>query len=261
MSIRYYTGSSGKSFDNEVAQGRPLISNPMQEAQPNHYVINQVYMQRWAYYTRPPTNFRCPADIHSSTAYFCEDSERIPTGQADIVTWTRTWATKPSQVVDYDTAAIAMPARGAAFRFDIGSAGAPFEWYPYLAAKGYNLPRRVTILYDFYLIGIDDIPNGINCDHTSPSSIPSDNETIYTGRDVTSAGTGPLSDDQYTGMTAQNVGLFSGAVLDPGGNTSGTGNTTYVASQLSAGNYWIGQSLISRYMGNIWRRRSTRITL
>lgn len=261
MAIRYYPGSAGISFDEEVPQGKSSIVQPFQEEDPNHFIIKQVYMQRWAYYNRPPANFRCPNEVHSSTAYFCEDSERIPTGVADIVTWTRTFATKPSTITDYDTIAVTMPARGAVFREDIGYAGADFNWYPYLAAKSYNLPRRASIISTFFLIGADDIPNGINCDYGAPSSIPSDNETINTGRDVTTGGLGPLSNDQFFNIPAQNVGLFSGAVLEPGWSSFGTGNATYTAGQLSAGNYWIGQSLITRYIGNIWRRQSTRITL
>lgn len=254
--IQYITAPGQPSFDEEVPQGHPEVENPFGEAEPTAQVITQRYMQRRAFYQRPAENSRCPATISRAFAFFVDDSARVPLGVADLVTWTRTWATKPAEFTEYDQIAVQMPARAAAYRFDVGAAGAPFEWYPYLAAKSYSLPRRANILRKFYLVG-----SGPDIDYVTPGGIPANNETIYTGADRTGLGTGPLTDDQYTSMTAQNIGYFSGAVLDPGGVTTGSGNVTYVAGALAAGTYNVGQSRLRRYLGNIWERTSTQIVL
>ncbi len=252
--IQYKTAPGQPSFDEEAPQGLPQIDTPFGEAEPTHEVITQVYMQRAGMYRRPAENSRAPADITRRIAYFVTDSARVPVGVADLVTWTRTWATVPATITEYEQIAVQMPARASAYRFDIGTAGAPFNWYPSLMAKSYSLPRKATILRDFFLIGTGG-------DYATAASIPGLNETLYTGADRTSLGLGPVSDDQYFGLDPQNVGLFSGAVLDPGGSTSGSGNVTYTAGTLAAGNYYVGQSRPSRYLGNIWERTATRITL
>jgi hypothetical protein len=258
--IKYFVSPGQPSFDEAVPQGQPSYETPFQEDSPNHIVINQVYMQRADFYSRPADNTRCPPEIsRGAIAYFCADSARVPVGAADLLTWTRTWATKPASFIEYQQLAVQIPARGAVFRFDIGTGGGSFNWYPYLLAKSYSLPRSASILHDFFLVGTNSA--GITCDYSVVTSIPALNETIYTGKDVTSLGAGPLSDDQFFGITAQNIGLFSGAVLDPNANNGGTGNLTFTASALTSGDYYVGQSTVRRYLGNIWERVSTRITI
>ena len=258
--IKYFVSPGQPSFDEAVPQGQPSYETPFQEDSPKHIIISQVYMQRGDFYSRPFDNSRCPPEIsRGAVAYFCSDSPRLPVGGADIFTWTRTWASKPDSFTEYQQLAIQIPARAAVFRFDVGSAGAPFEFFPYILAKSYSLPRSAQILRDFFLIGTNS--PGITCDYSVVTAIPAQNETIYSGKDVTNLGAGPIGDTQFFALTSQMVGLFSGAVLDPNADALGTGNVTFSASPLSSGNYFVGQSVIKRYLGNIWERVSTRITI
>jgi len=260
--IFYKTDPSQPSFDVAVPQGQPRIETPLQEADPTHHIITQNYMTRGGSYVRPAENERCPQEIAGRlVAFFCEDSPREPVGGGELVTFNRTWATKPANVVDYDTLVVTLPSQGGVYRFDIGSAGSPFNFYPYLAVKAPSRPLLATITRTFFLIGTDNANAGINCDYSAVTSIPALNETIYTGRDVTAGGAGPLTDAQMTSLPAQNVGYFSGAILEPAWTTTGTGDAVYVASPLAAGTYYLGNSRPRRYLGNIWERISTQITI
>lgn len=259
--IRYITALGQPSFDEEVPQGQPQTENPFGEAEPTYEIITQLYWQRAGFYRRPQENDRCPPTISRRLAYFVDDSARVPLGVADIVTWTRTWATKPAQIVEYEQIAVQMPALAACYFFDIGTAGGEFNHYPYIFAKSYSLPRRATILRDFFLIGTSR--PGVVCDYAAETAIPALNETIATAPDVTSRGAGPFDNDSWTDIAtgAQNVGYFSGAIFAPPTTNPASGNVTNYATALAAGNYYVGQSVPRRLIGNIWERTATRITI
>lgn len=249
--ILYLTAPGQPSFDEEVAQGQPEVENPFGEAEPTAEIYSQVYMQRAGSYRRPSENSRCPVEIaRGRLAYFVDDSARVPLGVADLVTWTRTWATKPATITEYDQINVLLPARGGVYYSSISP-----NYYPFTAGKAYTIPTRATIFRAFFLVGVVGVG-----DYTSETGIPTLNETIATSADVTARGAGPFDSAEWTALTSvsQNVGIFSGAVLQPP-NPTGVGN--FVAGGLASGNYYVGQSQLRRYQGNIWERIATRITI
>lgn len=258
MSRREYLASGQPAFTDAVPQGSIRIEYPFGPANPDTRIISQDYIQLVGAITYPTYNSAPPTSVYSGTAYYCHDTPRIPIG-GNLCRFTRVWASKPTQMLEYENIVVQYPARAAVYIFDVGTSGGEFDHYPYIAAKAYSLPRRAQIVRDFFLIG----NNGFE-DYGSPTDIPMLNETVYTAADITGSGSGPFNNAQWDSIrgNSQNIGLFSGAVLTPSDTSNpSSGNVTRVASGLSAGTYDIGQSTLNRWMGNIWERRVTRITL
>ena len=267
MAIHFKRGPGQPTWGTAVAQGVPQVSNPLGAANKSHYVVEQLYMQLLANYTRPADNALCDLEglpFTAANAIFCDDSPRIPLG-AGLCTFTRTWATKPSSMTEYDEAILQMPAR-AAVRWERQSPGGissdDYIRTPYLFAKGYSRPARLHILRTFWLIG-----STTESDYASPTDIPTNNESTYSVADVTARGEGPFGKTDWDALIAsdQNIGNFSGCIRAPSPLTNPSlaigATLTRYATELSSGNYWVGQSKLIRYLGNIWERRSSRVVL
>lgn len=257
----FFTGAAATPFTTAVRQGGAFISNPLGARAPTHRVIQQRYMQLEASYSRPSVTYLCPFNVEgaSVTAYFVDDSPREPL-PAGLCAFTRTWATIPSQIVDYNIRAVEMPALAGYIAYRQAGATTTFAVFPYLMAPASNTTKTSRTTIDFF-----HVPGT----YASPLSVPVYSELIYTQPDILSSGSGPIT--YYTGPfddgewdylieRSQNIGQFSGAVRVPTDLTpsSAVAVVEEEASQLS-GWHKIGASSIERYLGNIYMRSYTEV--
>lgn len=237
--IFYLTGSGQPGFEVEVPQGAPTTETPFGALEPTHTIFYQVYMQRASAYRRPEPNAICDPSISGGRlAYFCDDSPRVPHGIADIVSWTRTWATIPLTHSSYSSTNVTYPG----FVGDhIGSPNQrPFR-------NEFQITTRAKIVYEYFLVGPKTI-------YPNESAIPF---------------SGPLTVDffdQY-GFKTVSIELFSQSISLYNDSSPGTVPTaiTYFNLVTTDTNTATSYSLISEqskleyYIGNIWRRVAVRI--
>lgn len=247
--ITYATAPGQPSFATECAQGPARRSNPLGAAEPNHVVIEQLYMQRADFYQRPAPNARCPEDLaRGAVAYFIDDSPREPVGTADLVTWTRTWATVPARLVEFSSISVIYPGYGRIenkFQSDGAMiiAGSRPEW---------QATTRCRITTDFYLVG----PGS---SYAGPEDLPSNNpNTVTYPSTVTPAGANYY---RFGGgfFLSNNNTAFS----HPNGTTPTLSNyqgaVTSDAASPDSYSQIVEVSKPERYMGNIWKVVNTRI--
>lgn len=244
----YFTNPGQPSFDEEVAQGNSTIENPLGAQEPTFTVIRQTYIQRASFYKRPTENARCPSDISRKIAYFCDDSPRTPIGISDVVTWERTWATKPASYSDYTNISVVYPGYG---KWQGSIFTTPPGYIVIGSRSEFENSPRCRIDYDFYLIGTGG-------DYSSADSIPVQNENTCTY---------PTQDAQFPGSIFR---LLRGGFFLANGDTVNTfatnpSLTTYqgwvTTDSGTANSYSLipEQSSQERFFGNIYRRTILRV--
>jgi hypothetical protein len=237
MAIRYYPGSSGISFDQECAQGQPTVANPLQGLDDAHVVITQLYMQRASCYRRPEENARCPLEVHPALAYFCEDSERVPTGVADLVTWTRTWANVPANYSFPRSASVTFPGFT-----DVGLSGD-------IARDEFTAVTPAKLDVTYYLVGA-------GTGYSTQFNIPVLDAEIFTSRTDTS----PLVSKPLFGGGVLLVNGYSGSAS----SWTTPSQKTYrdrITYDVSNGGYSsrAETSQLEHYLGNIWQRSALQL--
>jgi hypothetical protein len=240
--IQYKTAPGQPGFEVEVPQGQPTINNPLGAREPGHIVITQVYMQRRSAYRRPNPNTLCPPEISGGAlAYFCEDSERVPLGVADLVTWTRTWASVPLRHGEYSSISVIYPAYAGD---NIGVGGQQSQRTEF-AAK-----TRARIDYEYFLVGA-------STPYIDENSIP-----LNSANSVTYANFSPNPPPRD--LLAGEVVLYNNGTGGGGGGTSPTA-ITYAGWRSTDAGTASSYSLIAEpselqnYLGNIWRRATVRV--
>lgn len=237
--IFYLTGSGQPGFEVEVPQGAPTTENPLGALEPTHIVFSQVYMQRRSAYRRPEPNSICDPSISGGAlAYFCDDSPRVPYGIADIVTWTRTWATVPLTHSSYSTTSVIYPGF-------VGDNIGQGNQRP--ARIEFENTTRAKIVYEYFLVGP-------KTSYSDESAIPLNSATQVKFYDQYGAeiDTRDLISRDITLYNDNAPGSVPTAITYWGFVTTDT-NTATSYSLISE------QSTLEHYMGKIWRRATVRI--
>lgn len=281
----YFTGSSGTSFNTAVPQGVARVETPFQELNRNALVVTQRYMQKRSAYVQPAQNSTMPASVaanitFSGTAYFVGDGPREPVGIDDVITFERTWATKPSQIID-----TANPIKVTVTKPNQWTMRVSTTWQQYtygwssfdriqnrgLLISSQTLSLTAYIQRDFFLIGSGG-------DYANISLIPARNEDVRVYKDWSSF---PINQEMpsetwnnlVSALPTQTAKILSGfqsmvqysAILTvsraAGGGSASTNYQDYTGSGLAAGTYIYGDSELTRYIGNIWERRSVNVTI
>jgi hypothetical protein len=267
------------SFDEAVPQGQPTVETPLQQSAPTHYVITQRYMQRVEAYKKPAENARMPREILPSlgvVAYHCYDGPRTPVNGSQIITFDRVWATVPSNFIDSEQITVVAKTPSAA------SAKVQKTAWSYSSGISYEITVTnlgivgggVTSNYygyiyrDFFLVGSGG-------SYAYQSLIPVLEEPVIQYQDWSVFPVNVTMPDgkwnsAIDGLPVQTVPLLSGIVslpsisrLVPGAPTTGQTyeNTGTGSTQFTAGLYVSGVSKLARYVGNIWERRTLKVTI
>lgn len=195
-------------------------------------------MQRRSAYRRPAPNSICDPSISGGAlAYFCDDSPRVPYGIADIVTWTRTWATVPLLYNSFSTISVIYPGYSS---IDAGVGGSP------AGRPEFSASTRAKIVNEFFLVGPGTIyPN------ESAISLNSSNQATYSTGEVLELLGGGVelmsaagANRPYTSIPTSNT--YAGWVTT---DTNSATSYTLIAEQ----------SGLDHYLGNIWRRSTVRV--
>lgn len=248
----FFTGAAATPFTTAVRQGGAQVTSPLGAREPTARVIRQRYMQLHSAYQTPAPNTVCPfwEEGTARPAYFVEDSPRENIG-GGLCVFTRTWATVPTQIIEYTSQVVQLPALAAWISEETGGTSPSYQHNaikPFLASESANTACQIRVYTDFFLI-----PG----DYEDAGDIPVVSETLYTGANIVASGAGPFTSAEFAELAsvAQNIGYFSGAILAPSDLTpSGSAATdSDTATQLS-GWYNLGASTVQRWLGNIWMR-------
>jgi len=267
------------SFDEAVPQGQPTVETPLQEFARTHYVITQRFMQHISAYKKPAQNARMPREILPDlgvVAYHCYDGPRAPVNGSEIITFDRVWATLPSNFIDSEQITVVAKTPSAA------SAKVQVTASSYPSGISYDI--RITnlgivgggvtsnyygyIYRDFFLVGSGG-------SYASQSLIPVLSESTIQYKDWSALPvnvTMPSANwnSAVNALPTQTVPLLSGIVslpsislITPGTPTTGKTyeNTGSGTTQFTEGLYVSGASKLARYVGNIWERRTLKVTI
>jgi len=242
--IHYETAPGQPGFEVACPQGHPEISNPLGAREPNHIVITQPYMVRRAAYRRPPPNELCPVEIGGAVpAYFCDDSPRTPLGVADLVTFTRTWATVPLRTYQYATVSVIYPAYGA-----IVPATAPSE----IVGSGrpeWSTATNCQISTDYYLVG----PGSV---YSSETALP------LLSADIVTFPSDPVKASAVFPRFSGGFFLFNSyGAMNPSSPTLTAYQALVTADAATASSYSqiVEATKPEPYLGNIWSASTIRV--